>query len=192
MIIMVSRTKSVDDVKLSGACTVGKYRLLEKAMSRSEIAVFIEQRFEERYIAPIENSGKRNGFSTMAVSCLMVEALESFWRGWPNTRGRSELAFCAFFQRTPALAVFHGYGPQFYEHVRCGILHQAETTGGWRIQKSGPLFNAASKTVGSDAFLAALRAAINFYATELRQQDWSSEIWTNFRRKMKSICANCE
>jgi hypothetical protein len=127
----------------------------------------------------------------MAVSCLMVEALESFWRGWPNTRGKSELAFRSFFQRTPAFAVFLGHGPQFYEHVRCGILHQAETTGGWRIQRTGPLFDAPNKTVGSDAFLAVMRAAVGDYATELRQRDWSDALWLNFRKKMRSVGSNC-
>lgn len=32
----------------------------------------------------------------MAVACLMIEALESFYQGWPDTNGRSKDAFCKF------------------------------------------------------------------------------------------------
>jgi len=78
-----------------------------------------------------------------------------------------------------------------YVHVRCGILHQAETTGGWRIQKSGPIFDAAPKKVGSDEFLAVLKTAIAAYANALRQTEWAGETWVNFRSKMNSICTNC-
>ena len=39
-----------------------------------------------------------HGFTIMAVSCLMVESLESFCRGWEHSKGkRGELAFCHFF-----------------------------------------------------------------------------------------------
>ena len=178
-------------VKLSSACTVDEYRKHEQSKDRERIAVFIDERFVERYITPVETSTKRHGFATMAVSCLMVEALESFWRGWPNSKSRSELAFCSFFQRTPQLAVFQGHVPAFYQHVRCGILHQAETTGGWRIRATGPLFDARAKTINANAFLSVLRSAVNDYATQLRAADWSSDVWTNCRKKMDSICANC-
>lgn len=192
LIHMSSASRALNEVKLSSGCTVGGYRALEKNQDRAGIANFIEQRFVERYITPIMTSAQRNGFSTVAVSCLMIEALESFWRGWPNTLGKSELSFCSFFQRTPALAIFHGQGPEFYKHVRCGILHQAETTGGWRIRKTGPLFDPPNKTVGSNALLAVLRAAIGAYVAELRLRDWNDPVWVNFRKKMNSVCANCQ
>ena len=28
---------------------------------------------------------KKNGFYVMAVSCLLIETLESFWQGWEST-----------------------------------------------------------------------------------------------------------
>lgn len=189
---MSSSPRALNEVKLSSGCTVGRYRALEQNQDRAGIAMFIEGRFVERYITPIVTSSKRNGFSTVAVCCLMIEALESFWRGWPNTVGKSELSFCSFFQRTPALAVFHGYGQEFYKHVRCGILHQAETTGGWRIQKTGRLFDASNKTIGSDQFLTVLQKAISTYAKELRLRDWNDNVWVSFRKKMNSVCANCQ
>jgi hypothetical protein len=68
----------------------------------------------------------------MAVSCLMIEALECFRQGWIDTkeRGKGAQAFRLFFDTAEPLKEFRGYAPAFYTHVRCGILHQAETTGG--------------------------------------------------------------
>ncbi|MGD0412998.1 MAG: hypothetical protein ABSC18_15005, partial [Verrucomicrobiota bacterium] len=76
-----------DTTLLSKNYTVGRYRKLEttRPPDKGEIAKFFVERFTERYITPINAAGCRckNGFCTMAVSCLMIEALESFWCGWP-------------------------------------------------------------------------------------------------------------
>ncbi len=70
----------------------------------------------------------------MAISCLMIGALESFWQGWADARQRSREAFRSFFQRCAGqgleLDIFTKLADDFYEGVRCGILHQAETTSG--------------------------------------------------------------
>src|ERR1700733_5043058 len=131
-----------DQTKLSEKVTVKRYREWGTEKTKSEIASFVEKRFAERYIRPIEAAPpkQKHGFCSMAVSCLMVEALESFWRGWTDTKGKSELAFCSFFQRIPELSLFAGFVPSFYKSVRCGILHQAETTDGWKVVRRGPLF----------------------------------------------------
>ena len=56
------------------------------------------ERFTERYLRPVAgNSECKHGFTMMAVSCLMIESLESFRRGCPNTIRRSEAAFESFF-----------------------------------------------------------------------------------------------
>src|SRR5438105_10967771 len=98
--------------QLSKNYKVAQYENLEAARppNRAEIAKFFVERFTERYITPINAAGKKHkhGFCTMAVSCLMIEALESFWCGWRDTNNRSALAFCQFFQRTPAFSAFLG------------------------------------------------------------------------------------
>jgi len=176
-------------VRLSSSCTVGQYRDHVAARDRSTIANFVLERFSERYLRPIGISPEhKNGFTMMAVSCLMIESLESFRRGWPDTRHKSQTAFQSFFSHWQEFDVFRPVSAGFYEHVRCGLLHQAETTGGWRIIRRGPLL--AGRTINATRFVAALAGTLRTYSAELRQSQWDSEIWKNFRRKMDAICSN--
>ena len=187
----MSMAPSHPSVKLSKSCTVSRYRDLIAAKNQALIADFIVERFEERYFDPIEiEPRKKNGFTIMAVSCLMVETLESFRRGWPSSQGKSELAFCSFFSTWDDFADFRPVSGDFYKHVRCGILHQAETTGGWRILRSGPLRN--NTTVNATKFARTLRGVLHNYASSLRTEDWNSSVWQAFRKKMQAVCRNAE
>jgi hypothetical protein len=158
------------------------------------LSAFIDQRFTERYVTSLQDDAKKkNGFCIMAVSCLMIESLESFWQGWPNTKGKgkSEHAFCSFFDRNANFAPFRGHAADFYKNVRCGILHQAETCRGWRIHRRGPLFDAVTKTINATAFHRQLRVSLASYRQALESSPWDSDIWVNFQKKMKAVCDNC-
>jgi hypothetical protein len=124
---------SVDAVLLSSSTTIRRYKELEAEKEQVLIANFIHDRFQERYVEPALSACPQSGFTLMAINCLMIEALVSFRRGWPNTRNLSEAAFCFFFDLEEEFSEFRGHAHDFYVHVRCGILHQAETTGGWLI-----------------------------------------------------------
>lgn len=178
-------------MKLSSRCTVAQYQALEAAEQREKIASFVVERFAERYLDPLEvDKSKKSGFTIMAVCCLMVETLESFSRGWINTRGRSEEAFCSFFCRWHEFERFRPVSQDFYKHVRCGLLHQAETTGGWRILRNGALLR--EKTINASCFATALRHVLGRYSDSLRLESWHSEVWRAFRKKMGAICSNAE
>jgi hypothetical protein len=130
----------------------------------------------------------------MAISCLMIESLESFVQGWENTNSKSEAAFCYFFDSHSQFNTFRGHFAQFYKNVRCGILHQAETTSGWKItrKKTAPLFDATSSlTINANLFLQNLRAVLDGFCDELKTSDWNSTEWKNVRKKMKALCHNC-
>ena len=71
------------------------------------------------------------------------------------------------------------------------MLHQAETKGGWRIRRDGPLVDKDTFTVNATKFLAALKAYLLDYQKELEQADWNDEIWQNLRKKMASLIKNC-
>ncbi len=183
---------------LSSNYTVAQYEKLETAQppNKAEIAKFFVERFTERYITPINSAGpkQKHGFCTMAVSCLMVEALQSFWCGWPHTKDRkSKLAFCQFFSRCPRFHSLLGHEPDFYKHVRCGILHQAETTGGWTISrhKGALLFDPSGPAINATKFHEALSFELTDYANLLKSEDWNSVRWQKFRDKMRAICKNC-
>lgn len=177
--------------------TVAKCREMIQRQDRNALAGFIRDRFTERYITPLESIPQkpkdlRNGFCTMAVCCLMIEALESFWQGLPDTnfpRGSSG-AFCSFFDRSDNLKDFRGHARDFYTHVRCGILHQAETTDGWKIRRKGVLFDPSSKSINATRFHRQLSHCLDTYCNALTSHPWTSQLWEAFRKKMKAILKN--
>ena len=186
-----------NDPLLSSSTKRSQYLSLEAANDRDAIAGFFTERFMERFVRPMEappSKGKathKHGFAIMAISCLLIETLESFWQGWPTTKNISQLAFQKFFSRVPSFHALQSQGPKFYKNIRCGILHQAETTGGWTIQRRGKLFDETGLTLNATVFHRKLQREIEDYASLLRSEPWDSERWRNFRKKMKTICENC-
>ncbi len=190
-----------ESIYLATAFTVEDYQRLEREQNRQEIARFIYKRFKERYITPLRgNSSKKHGFCTMAICCLMIETLESFWQGWCDTKGQSREAFNGFFKRCKEnglklgefAAVYEDLYEDFYKNVRCGILHQGETTNGWRIRREGPLYDPSAKIINATAFHKALEEALKYYVRTLEESDWESEVWQNLRRKMACVIENCK
>ena len=186
----------VEDTFLSSSVTVADYCRLEEAENRKRISSFIMERFTERYVRPLRvDPRKKHGFCTMAICCLLIEVLESFWQGWADTRRRSREAFRSFFQRCEdqglELGVFSKLADDFYEGIRCGILHQAETANGWRIRRKGPLFDPETKTINATKFHKELEKALKVYCDKLECSDWNSQLWKNLRKKMRAVIENC-
>ena len=184
-------TKDERNSMLSSTVSVQTYLKWEAEgeNKKEEIIKFIEDRFLERFISPLEDKQTKHGFSMMAVNCLMIESLESFWRGWKKSPN-SEQAFCSFFDRSDNLKVFIGHVGDFYKHVRCGIFHQAETTNGWHIIRSGDLFVPDTKTINATKFQTAMSNCLETYCAALRNAHWDTDIWVKFRRKMNAIIKN--
>ncbi|SRR6266550_3048460 len=184
------------DPELANGYRVSDYRRDVDAKHREAIADAVYRRFQERYVSPIL-APSTHGFTKMAVACLMVEALESFRRGWSDTskRGQSEHAFCSFFDGHQQFAPLRGHARDFYRGVRCGILHQAETTLGWRIRRDTPtLLDQAGRvrTINATQFVEALQAVLDHYRDELKAAAWDDELWTCLRYKMNAVCKNCD
>jgi hypothetical protein len=191
---MKDKDEELDKVLLSKEITVKKYEDLVNKQDKEGIAQFIYDRFYERYIAPLQSipEEKKNGFCIMANCCLMIEALESFDKGWGETDGRSEEAFEEFFKRVEEFRDLKDCSSEFYTHVRCGILHQAETTGGWRIIRRGPLFDSNKLTINATEFLNRLEKYLKKYSDNLRSEGWDSLRWKKLRDKMDSVIENCK
>lgn len=175
--------------KLTASVSVSDYRKLVEAENREALGRFIVERFDERYFRPVCNSSSKHGFAIMAVACLVIETLESFYQGLADTKGRSKKMFREFFKRNRSLGGFGQGDDWFYTNIRCGILHQAETRGGWKILRSGALLDCQNRTINASEFLRHLRDSVDNYAVELQSD---AAIWRNFCRKMESICANCQ
>jgi hypothetical protein len=174
--------------KLSSSMTVGRYRELVKANDREALGRFIVERFDERYFRPVSDSNSKHGFAIMAVACLVIETLESFYEGRADTKGESKKMFRDFFNRNSALSSFGKRNDWFFTDIRCGILHQAESRGGWKIQRKGPLLDEHNKTINATTFLNQLQKAVAQYAAELQSDE---TIWKNFCTKVDAICTNC-
>ncbi len=165
---------------------------MEEAKDRDGIAKFIRGRFQERYIQPFANNPKKSGFIMIASACLMIEALESFWNGWRKSPNSAK-AFCQFFDREDRFSLLRGHAQEFYAHVRCGIMHQAETTGGWHIRRDlGVLLDVPTKTIDATVFLSQMDGSLADYCARLNRVAWESEEWKKLRKKMKDVCVNTQ
>lgn len=180
--------------------TIAKYEQWRDTQKRDEIADFIFERHYRRYLKPFEFNDARfvkeykNGFAIMANCCLLIETLESFYRGW--RKSKSELAFLKFFTRDKEFQEFsiNDLPTQFYKNVRCGILHQGETRGGWKITREPNklLLDETDREINAYVFHQRLKKSLENYRSALKSNDWDSELWKNLREKMKSIIKNCE
>jgi hypothetical protein len=77
---------------------------------------------------------------------------------------------------------------EFYEGVRCGLLHEARAKGRWRIRVKSPALNIVSATpkiVHRDNFSAALLEFIDWYKAALPSDRTLQEA---FIRKFDSLC----
>lgn len=186
--ILLRYTKKYSIADYNNDCNQGNVK---------KLAEFIYGRFNERYIKPFENINQqyKNGFSIMAIACLMIETLENFWQGSDETpRGEGTAFFESFFSRCiqadNELSIFKGL--DFYRDIRCGILHQGETKGGWKISRNGSLLNIETQTINATKFLSSLKKYLMWYQIELKNSYFNTDqIWINFREKMKYIKKNC-
>lgn len=175
--------------KLTETITVARYREMEATEDRVACGSFIVERFRERYFAPALHAETRHGFTLMAVGCLVIEALECFYQGKEHSRRQSQAMFKHFFARNTGLEVFGAEGDWFFRDIRCGILHQAETTGGWRVRRAGKLLDMQARSINAYSFVLHLQKAVVSYAQQL---ETDPEVWQNFRKKMDAVCRNCE
>jgi hypothetical protein len=168
---------------------------------------FYLQRLSLRYLDPIkvlQESGESRGegFSIMAIQCSLIEFLESTVEGltyrWlprgqvpgPFEYSSSRDVFVAFLRnRAPFSATFDEASSQdFYESVRCGLLHEARTKRGWRIWAAGPVGMVADtkeRIAYRNNFQAAILEFLNAYEELLPN---SSQLQAAFVRKLDSLC----
>jgi len=162
--------KDINEYRLTKKVTVGE---LKKWMgknddkSKNHIVDLIYHRFYNRYILHLKEID--SGFLKMAISCLTIEALESFKKGKKDTKGKGVKIFNSFFVSEEAyFPEFKDIYEDFYYNVRCGILHQAETKNAWRIMKIGKLLDTNEKVINANKFVSALEKSLNHYIENLK------------------------
>jgi hypothetical protein len=175
----------------------------------------IQQRYEERFLEPIRTlrstrgHAKGYGFAIMALCSLLIESLQSYRYGLPTTYEREYGAlasftpppeyeippadrksgtqvFTDFFAFAPHQTLFPGVdGGTYYAVMRNGLLHQAQTKGGWKIRIGQThLWNNQDKIVDRNKFADALTCAFNQYLEELNRAAWDDDIVRKARRKL--------
>jgi hypothetical protein len=216
-------------MELCKGFTCSDWRALRKRIDAGQaeawskaIGVF-ERRMNERFFRciesllksdeePAENQPIVPGFAIIALCCLLVETLQSFYEGGPAQGPRLPDGACPypsgcakepstarpfkeFLKRSPHFnSDFHNseIRGDFSQHVRNALLHEAETRQGWLIRKSVPRGRIVEGKRGKyvlnrTAFYNALRAEFSDYIALLDDPSKQTER-KHFLTKMDSLC----
>ena len=198
---ITSRSRDPEDTILCVFPTTMTVRDLKGLLSSSaeedktEIVHFVRHRLYTRYFTPLSRIDPefQSGFLMMSVACLLIETLEAFYNGHkktPNGRG----AFEKFFGHHKHLfANFNDSRVQFYKNIRCGLLHQAQTQGGFRILRGcgANLLDIEARTINADCFLEGLKQAVEEYLAKLKLSSRSDPIWKMAEKKLRHLCDAC-
>lgn len=184
-----------------------------KEKNKKKLAEFIYDRLYGRYLKPFDFQSPdyidnyKNGFALMTSCCLLIETYVSFTvKQFRNTNGQSRKAFGHFFTTesifielstggrkagdTIANKNDGGLPNDFYENVRCGILHNAETKNGWTItrKKTAPYFDPKTKSINATKFANRLKVILSNYKKELIKSDFDKDdIWTSFKNRLTDL-----
>jgi hypothetical protein len=175
----------------------------------------IQCRYKERFLDPIrtlrseKGHARGYGFAIMALCSLLIESLQSYRYGLPTTheaeyaslaafnppaeyqipkaeRKSGTQVFADFFSFAAHQVLFLGVdGKTYHTSIRNGLLHQAQTKGGWKIKiDQTHLWNEPDKIVDRNRFADALALAFDQYLEELNRAAWDDDIWRKARRKL--------
>jgi hypothetical protein len=155
------------------------------------------------------------GFTIMAVASLMIETLACFRSGQWTTYGKDDdprfegkRKSTGWLTGKESFGKFLGdsgnsfnsgkirfseqQGKDFYSDIRCGILHQGETKGGWRIWRVGEAIDRTRPSINALKFLKLLEDEGDRYRRELGDVAnlQSERLWKACRYKILGICVN--
>jgi hypothetical protein len=157
-----------------------------------------------------KSSWRGFGFAIMALCSLLIETIESYKKGLPTSDKtdfddlfegidiapfdkndlRSEIngsrkIFEGFFEDSENKRFFPDVnGKLFFQKIRCGLLHQAQTKGGWKIVRSGKYWDEASLSINRDEFAVRLRKCFDKFLVELETTEWQKGVWPMVYSKM--------
>ena len=145
-----------DTPYISPKYTKQQYLALNLAMNSDDqtfdqaIEIF-EDRIIGRFLEQInllKDDCCKNGFSIMALECLLVETFAQFYRGLEDTIGVSQQEYTDFLVNCLTCFRTKTIANKFYSYIRCGILHQAQTK-----PHSGLTFNSQTTIKYEKGFL---------------------------------------
>ncbi len=117
---------------------------------------FFRQRLKLRYLDPIKKLEDKagwegEGFTIVSIQCALIEFLSATRRGekyrflkngqklGPYEYSSSSALFQDFLSTIPPFSSHFNAASarEFYQSVRCALLHEARTSNGWRLWVSG-------------------------------------------------------
>jgi hypothetical protein len=172
---------------------------------------FYRERINTRYLHPMQFIEKASrhlgeGFSVLSLFCTLVEYLESFERGhsFRYVNNDRELQVYEYSQRQAsqyfkdflrnrepfASLIPPALVESFYRDVRCGLVHEARTKGGWIVssKSSGGMLIAQDGsriTLYRQELLPALEVYLSNYQQRLTTDP---ETQSAFIRKLDQLC----
>ena len=164
-------------------------------------------RIDLRYLHPIRilqeyGTFQGEGFSILALQCTLIEFLESTVQGvnyrylrpgeqlGPYEYNSSSDVFASFlYNREPFARDFdEPLAKEFYRDIRCGLLHEARTKGGWKVWAQAPdrrVVDRARRIVYRNNFQRALDQFISWNKGALPHDVALQEA---FIRKFNNLC----
>jgi len=211
-------TTNNNEMEIAGKRTVADWNRLNAELSNHpnlwETAFddFFYSRLKTRYLNPIhllqfhgENTGE--GFSIVSLQCALIEFLQTTRDGanFKNGGGKyepennkyeygssSKKIFTRFLTKQESFkSIFdETLARSFYSNVRCSLLHEARTTGNWRITANSQRSETIKEENGvkflqRDRFQQDLEAYIWRYKIELLSDTGLQEA---FKRKFDALC----
>lgn len=212
--------RSRANIRIAGKRNVGNWVVMRAQLTNANdpeawkraFTDFFLERLRSRYLEPVEvlrGAGDQTGegFAITAIQCSLIEFLGAMLKGQSyvhpselNGRKKTDLEytssgkmFVEFLRATPPFKdVFltDALAWDFYNGVRCGLLHEARTKKGWTIRtrsSAGPFLDAKAKVVYRDDLHRAFEAFAAWYGAELAKNKDYQEA---FIRKFDSLCAD--
>ena len=166
---------------------------------KKNIQEFVKQRLMERYITPFpkdyetNNKSSQYGFLIMASMCLLIETIQAFKEGKDKYNpGEYGGVFERFLTQPETFNCSQDLAKDFYENVRCGILHQGEIGNYWKITssvKEAPITKEGKiKTISAPTFLKTMESALDEYVESLEKDEG---LFDNCMEKIGFIVQNC-
>ncbi|MEB0277187.1 hypothetical protein [Mucilaginibacter sp. 10B2] len=161
----------------------------------------LDKRLTDRYLEPVEIlidaeknkplSEKKFGFTVLAIDCLIVETLQSFYEGVTDSTGLSKKLFRNFLRQRINFKTFFtndADADYFFSNYRCGILHQAQTFNNSKVWTVGQLIvkQGDGFIVNRDLFHKAIKNEKDIYINLLYQKS-DTAILDKFKTKMDFI-----
>ena len=206
-----------DHTRIAGDKTVAEWKDLKKCLCnctepriwQEAFDDYFKTRLDSRYFKPIKALEKMEsydgeGFSIVTLHCSLIEFLATTLQGKTFRdakkdelkdneygRGESKKIFVEFLQHhAPFNAMFSPKeaATDYYSNVRCGLLHEAQTRGGWRIRvcpSANIAIDVSNKIVYRDKMQGAFDQFVSWYGKELSTD---AKLQQAFIRKFDSLC----